>query len=237
MSMSPGSPDDPFHPDPFLLSPFLCAAMEPDPFLCAMDKSETLMKARGQGFNRVIPDQVGKLDRGSRAFTTLVEPRISRAACHRVRVPLRRLHPRRHLVHRRRRQLPRRRLRARHHRRRHPPRRRLTRRGTWHAVPVRPTRRAQGRWAGHLQVTEKRGHYDGPLRVAVEPNPNLCAAHISVQVALCEKAISKEHAISLSHGDIYAMSWKATGHDWRRSSLKTLRHGVGRKAKPRAVGN
>ena len=72
MSMSPGSPDDPFHPDPFLLSPFLCAAMEPDPFLCAMDKSETLMKARGQGFNRVIPDQVGNLDTGSRAFTTLL---------------------------------------------------------------------------------------------------------------------------------------------------------------------
>ena len=50
------------------------------------------------------------------------------------------------------------------------------------------------------------------------------------------KAISKEHAISLNHGDIYAMSWKATGHDWRSSSKKSLRHGTGRKAKPRAIG-
>ena len=59
MTMSPGSPDQ-F--DPFLL----------DPFLLAMESSETLMKARGQGFNRVIPDQVGKLDTGSRACTTLL---------------------------------------------------------------------------------------------------------------------------------------------------------------------
>ena len=54
MTMSPGSPDqlDPFLLDPFLLGPFLTA-------------SETLTKATGQGFNRVIRDQVGKLDTGS----------------------------------------------------------------------------------------------------------------------------------------------------------------------------
>ncbi len=50
------------------------------------------------------------------------------------------------------------------------------------------------------------------------------------------KVISKEHVIKLNHGDIYAMSWKATGHDWKRSSLKTLRHGVGRKAITKAIG-
>ena len=61
MAMSPGSPDqlDPFLLDPFLLGPFLTA-------------SETLTKATGQGFNRVIRDQVGKLDTGSRACTTLL---------------------------------------------------------------------------------------------------------------------------------------------------------------------
>ena len=50
------------------------------------------------------------------------------------------------------------------------------------------------------------------------------------------KPISKERSIELKHGDVYAMSWKATGHDWMRPSLKTLRHGVGRKAKPRSMG-
>ena len=42
--------------------------------------------------------------------------------------------------------------------------------------------------------------------------------------------ISKEHAIELKHGDLYAMSHKATGHDWLKKKVATLRHGVGRKA-------
>jgi len=50
------------------------------------------------------------------------------------------------------------------------------------------------------------------------------------------KAVSKEYAIDLKHGDLYAMSHKATGYDWRCSSKWTLRHGTGKKAKPRAVG-
>ena len=45
------------------------------------------------------------------------------------------------------------------------------------------------------------------------------------------KPIGKERSIALKNGDVYAMSWKATGHDWRSRTLKTLRHGVGRKAK------
>lgn len=50
------------------------------------------------------------------------------------------------------------------------------------------------------------------------------------------KAVSNEHAIELAHGDVYAMSWKATGHNWRSPSQDTLRHGVGFKAKSRAIG-
>jgi len=42
--------------------------------------------------------------------------------------------------------------------------------------------------------------------------------------------ISEEHAIQLKHGDLYAMSHKATGHDWLKKNVATLRHGVGRKA-------
>ena len=44
------------------------------------------------------------------------------------------------------------------------------------------------------------------------------------------KTISDEIAIPLAHGDIYVMSNKATGFDWRMSSQTTLRHGAGRKA-------
>lgn len=42
--------------------------------------------------------------------------------------------------------------------------------------------------------------------------------------------VSQEIDIELNHGDLYVMSDKATGHDWRQSSKRTLRHGVGRKA-------
>lgn len=43
--------------------------------------------------------------------------------------------------------------------------------------------------------------------------------------------VGEEVAIPLYHGDLYAMSFKATGHDWMKSSKLTLRHGTGRKAK------
>ena len=53
-----------------------------------------------------------------------------------------------------------------------------------------------------------------------------------------DKEVSNEHVIDLHHGDIYAMSWKATGWDWRKD-LKgyTLRHGTGKKAVSKGVGN
>jgi hypothetical protein len=44
------------------------------------------------------------------------------------------------------------------------------------------------------------------------------------------KPISDETVIPLSHGDIYVMSNKATGFDWRCPSKMTLRHGAGKKA-------
>ena len=50
------------------------------------------------------------------------------------------------------------------------------------------------------------------------------------------RAVSEESSITLNHGDIYAMSWKATGHDWKYSSRTTLRHETGRKATQRDVG-
>ena len=50
------------------------------------------------------------------------------------------------------------------------------------------------------------------------------------------KAVSDEYAIALNHGDVYVMSNKATGYDWLCPSKTTLRHGVGRKAKPKAIG-
>jgi len=38
------------------------------------------------------------------------------------------------------------------------------------------------------------------------------------------KQISKRIKIELFHGDMYAMSFKATGNDWKKSSKYTLRH-------------
>jgi hypothetical protein len=52
-----------------------------------------------------------------------------------------------------------------------------------------------------------------------------------------DKEVSDEHVIELHHGDVYAMSWKATGWDWRKD-LKgyTLRHGTGQKAVRKGLG-
>ena len=49
------------------------------------------------------------------------------------------------------------------------------------------------------------------------------------------EAVSAERVIELNHGDMYAMSSKATGCDWMYSSKITLRHGTGLKARVREV--
>lgn len=53
-----------------------------------------------------------------------------------------------------------------------------------------------------------------------------------------DKEVSDEYAIELHHGDMYAMSWKATGWDWRKDLRGyTLRHGTGQKAVCKGIGN
>ena len=45
---------------------------------------------------------------------------------------------------------------------------------------------------------------------------------------LRHEPIGEKHVISdLSHGDMYVMSEKATGFDWKKSSIRTLRHAAG----------
>lgn len=44
------------------------------------------------------------------------------------------------------------------------------------------------------------------------------------------KAIGKTISVVLRHGDMLLMSEKATGHDWKRSSIITWRHAAGKKA-------
>lgn len=39
--------------------------------------------------------------------------------------------------------------------------------------------------------------------------------------------VGEKHVLSLHHGDMYVMSEKATGFDWKRSSVHTLRHAAG----------
>jgi len=41
------------------------------------------------------------------------------------------------------------------------------------------------------------------------------------------RAVSKSYELMLSHGDVYVMSEKAVGSDWKRSSHYTLRHCAG----------
>ena len=48
--------------------------------------------------------------------------------------------------------------------------------------------------------------------------------------------VSEETTIHLGDGDIYVMSDNAVGGNWLCPSKVTLRHGVGRKAITRAVG-
>lgn len=50
-------------------------------------------------------------------------------------------------------------------------------------------------------------------------------------------AISDEHVLELAHGDMYVMSWEATGQNWLKTkTVPVLRHGVGRKAVPCPIG-
>ena len=41
------------------------------------------------------------------------------------------------------------------------------------------------------------------------------------------KAIGRMFTLTLAHGGVYAMSQKATGHDWKKRKVATLRHAAG----------
>lgn len=41
--------------------------------------------------------------------------------------------------------------------------------------------------------------------------------------------VGKRIKLKLHHGDMYVMSDKATGYDWKKSSILTLRHAAGAK--------
>jgi hypothetical protein len=41
------------------------------------------------------------------------------------------------------------------------------------------------------------------------------------------KAISKATTIDLNHGDLYIISYKAVGNDWKKKVIPTLRHAAG----------
>ncbi|MHB1953267.1 MAG: hypothetical protein ACYCOU_05915 [Sulfobacillus sp.] len=43
------------------------------------------------------------------------------------------------------------------------------------------------------------------------------------------RPVGRPCELSLGHGDIYIMSDKAVGHDWKRKKIPTLRHAAGRK--------
>ena len=43
------------------------------------------------------------------------------------------------------------------------------------------------------------------------------------------KAIGERVKLKINHGDMYIMSEKATGNDWKKKKIKTLRHAAGAK--------
>ena len=51
-----------------------------------------------------------------------------------------------------------------------------------------------------------------------------------------KRALREPESVTLEHGDIYVMSEKAVGRNWRTGQLH-LRHGTGRKAVPKPVAS
>jgi len=80
-------------------------------------------------------------------------------------------------------------------------------------------------------------HGDGERSIVVGVRLGKASMPLRFQWYNRAKPISDEYVIDLKHGDMYCMSWKATGHDWKCSSKTTLRHGVGRKAVKRKIGH
>lgn len=54
------------------------------------------------------------------------------------------------------------------------------------------------------------------------------SASLHYQWFLRKEPIGKRKVIELNGGDVYVMSEKATGNDWKKSSIPTLRHAVGK---------
>jgi hypothetical protein len=79
-------------------------------------------------------------------------------------------------------------------------------------------------------------HGDGERRVVVGVRLGEASTPLRFQWYHRFLPIAEEVAIELRDGDMYVLSDKAVGFDWKRSSIPTLRHGTGRKAVRRAVG-
>lgn len=76
----------------------------------------------------------------------------------------------------------------------------------------------------------KHGDTERSVVVGVRLGRGSAAMPLRLQWYLLGRPAAEETPFGLRHGDIYALSHKAVGADWRRRSVPTLRHGAGLKA-------
>jgi ribA/ribD-fused uncharacterized protein len=78
----------------------------------------------------------------------------------------------------------------------------------------------------------KHGDTERSVVVGVRLGQGSAAMPLRLQWYLLGRPATEETPFVLRHGDIYALSHKAVGADWRRRSIPTLRHCAGLKAPP-----
>ena len=79
-------------------------------------------------------------------------------------------------------------------------------------------------------------HGDGERRKVIALRLGV-AAPLHYQWFLRSQPVGFRVIFNLNHGDLYAMSEKAVGHDWKRSSILTLRHAAGSQKYLTVVGH
>ena len=105
------------------------------------------------------------------------------------------------------------------------------------ALPEMLGEEAEGLFAEtnyYKDVTDKKvgigWHGDGERRVVIGMRVGPAGLPLRFRWYHRFAPVGQEIVIGLNHGDLYVMSDKATGHDWKSPSKMTLRHGVGLKA-------
>ena len=93
-----------------------------------------------------------------------------------------------------------------------------------------PTLECEGNYYYDIKKTGIGFHGDSERKKVVGinlTNPTNIKRELHWKWYLNSKIVSNPFVLELEHGDIYIMSTKATGFDWQRRSIYTIRHGAG----------